>query len=433
MIEQGESRRLLAEIKQYVAGGESSYQRIKSGRELCIERGEGALMWDVDGNRLIDYCQGFGALLLGHAPKAVTERVVAEISTVGPHHAFPHRNYVTVGRAITELVPKVELLRFANSGTEATMAAMRLARAWRGREVIVRFEGHYHGWSDVHYLGYSAGEGTRRLPDSPGIPINNRDNLLVVPWNDAEALRDVFAVHGRQIAAVICEAVMGSAGAIRPQPGFLRAIREITAAHDALFILDEVMTGFRVAPGGATELFRAEPDIVTLAKALGSGYPVAAFGGRRDVMALEADNVVMHGGTYTGSPLSLAAAAAVLEIVTAESPGMYEDLRLRSRTLRDGVERAGRDAGIPIRSFGEGAMFQFFFGDQDVEVSDLKSALAAQDGERFVAFTDALLAEGVYVHAYPMGRWFVSTEHTPEIVEETIEASARAFERMRIA
>ncbi len=425
------SRAAFAEIARHVAGGESSYARLRAGQELVISEAKGATIRDLDGNAYLDYCMGYGVNLFGHAPAFVWEAVEEVVAAVGWHIAFPHRLSGEVAERVASLVPGVEQLRFANSGTEATQAAVRLARAATGRDLVIKFEGHYHGWSDHLAAGMAAASVSRPArADSAGIPPGVMDSLWVVPWNDADALAEAVGAAGTRLAAVICEVVPGSGGVLEPRPGYLEHLAGLSRGAGALVIFDEVMTGFRLGPGGAQERFAVTPDITTLGKVLGGGMAVAAFGGSRELMRWEADNRVVHGGTYTGSPLGLAASVAVLGRIAAD-PGLYDTLEERSRSLAEGIEAAFARVGVAGHVRRVGSMLQPFLAAAPEEAPrDVNDAAALQPAERYLAFCDGLEARGVYAHRYPLGRWFVSLAHGPAEIEETLEAVRGAAEEI---
>ena len=281
-LDRSRSRAGFAEIARHVAGGESSYARLRAGQELVLMEARGATIRDLDGNSYIDYCMGYGVNLFGHAPGFVWEAVEETVAELGWHIAFPHRLAGEAAELVAELVPGIEQLRFANSGTEATQAAVRLARAATGRELVIKFEGHYHGWADHLAAGIGPGSAARPArPDSAGIPSGVMASLWTVPWNDADALAEALAAAGDGLAAVICEVVPGSGGVLEPRPGYLEQLVSPTRDAGALVIFDEVMTGFRLAAGGAQERYGVTPDITALGKVLGGGMAVAAFGGSR--------------------------------------------------------------------------------------------------------------------------------------------------------
>jgi glutamate-1-semialdehyde 2,1-aminomutase len=417
------SSEAFARIAVSVAGGESSYARLRAGGQLVMEHAAGARIRDVDGTTYLDYCGGYGVNLFGHAPPFLLDAVRATIEQVGVHVAYPHRLAGEVGELVAALVPGIEQLRYAASGTEATQAAVRLVRAATGRDLILKFEGHYHGWADHLCTGWSAGSAARPgAGDSTGVPDAALASVWVLPFNDAAALRDALAAGGDRVAGVILEPVAGSGGLVRPTDAFLSTLLEEVRAAGGLVILDEVMTGFRLAPGGAQELFGITPDVTVLGKVIGGGFGLAAFGGTRELMRLEAENRVVHGGTTTGSPVALAAARAVLGRLHDE-PELYVQLESTSATLATGLEQAFADTGVPGHVRRAGSMMQPFFSARPAgEPGSVAEAASLQDAAAFASFCDALEERGVLGHRYALGRWFVSLAHTPADVEETVAA-----------
>jgi glutamate-1-semialdehyde 2,1-aminomutase len=427
-------------IAQSIAGGESSYARLKKGLELCFERGEGSRFWDVDGNEYIDYSLGYGPLIFGHNPKKVTDAVVKAITERGSVATFPYDLDYEVGEQLTQMVPGVDLIRFANSGTEATMAAARLARAYTGRGKIVQMEGGYHGFADTHFWSshpevYSEHpKGYTEVPQaaSSGIPAGYADALLIGQYNDRENLEALFAEHGSDIAAVLVEPIQANTGIIPPEPGYLAFLREITKRHGALLIFDEVITGFRVAPGGAQELYGVTPDITTFAKALGAGYPIAAFGGSREVMGMEERNEVMHGGTYTANLIALAAANVVLTEMREHRDDIWGRLNNHGTQVALGLGDACREAGLPNIVQNVGPLWHIFFAkpgaDGMTKIRNYREALAYSSVDVFDRFHTAMMERGVYFHPYHFERWFISTAHDERDVQQTLEAAADAAE-----
>jgi glutamate-1-semialdehyde 2,1-aminomutase len=424
-------------ITKSIAGGESSYARLRAGIELCIERTGGARMWDVDGNEYIDYCLGYGPMIFGHQPKEILDAVIETITQKGVHFTFPHELDYEVGEAIQRLVPSIDLIRFACSGTEATMAAMRLARAYTGREKIIKFEGCYHGWSDLNFVSYhpplypSSGlyHAPRPVMDSTGMVPGCAEALIIQPFNDLELIEKTIRERHFEIAAIMLEPIMGSCGVIPPREGFLEGLRSITKEYGILLIFDEVMTGFRVAAGGAQEYYNIQPDISTFAKAMASGFPVACFGGTSEVMALEANNEVVHGGTYTASPLGLSAAHATLRKIENEKETMYPDLFKKAERLRSGLERVIRDAGIYCFTQGVGPFFHLFFGD-DSSVDRLygfRETCAFVREDIYPIWHEEMQKRGIYFHPGPFERYFISTAHTDQDIDLTIETAADAI------
>ncbi len=429
------SQEMFRRISRSIAGGESSYARLRSGIELCIERSAGARMWDVDGNEYLDYCLGYGPLLFGHHPQDIVDAVVEQITERGFHFTFPHRLDYEVGERLQRLVPSMELIRFACSGTEATMAAMRLARGFTGKEKIVKFEGAYHGWSDLQYISAhpvirAAGlhHAPRSLPDTPGTPKAFADAIIIQPFNDLDVLARTLHERAFEIAGVIIEPALANCGIIPPLPGFLEGVRRLTEETGAVLIFDEVMTGFRVAPGGAQERFGVRPDLSTFAKVLGGGFPVAAFGGRADIMELEATGAVMHGGTYTASPLVLAAAKAVLDRIERDRDTMYPKLEQMTTRLQDGLLAIVREAGYPALVQGVGPFFQLFFLDRPRErLIDYRDAMGHSRHDVYAAFHEAMQHRGIYFHPGQSERWFLSTEHTEQDIDQTLAAASEAI------
>jgi len=431
------SRDMFARIKGSIAGGESSYARLRSGIELCVDRTDGARMWDVDGNEYIDYCLGYGPLLFGHHPEDIIAAVVEQITTKGYHFSFPHELDYKVGEAVQRLVPSIDLLRFACSGTEAIMACMRLARAYTGKDKIVKFEGAYHGWADPQMVSYhpplSMASGRpgapRPLPDSTGIPQATVEQLIIQPFNDPDALARVLRERHHEIAAVMMEPVMANCGVLPPRDGYLREVRRLTERYGVLLIFDEVMTGFRLAPGGAQDYYDVRPDITALAKVIGGGFPVAAFGGTAEVMAIEARNEVLHGGTYTANPLVLAAANAVLGRIEREKDTMYPRLFALAERLSGGLVRAIRQAGYHCVAQGVGPLFQIFFGDAPMErLYNYRDTSAYVREDLYGAWHEEMQRRGVYFHPGQFERWFVSTAHTEADIDATIEVAREAIQ-----
>ncbi|MFO7272608.1 aspartate aminotransferase family protein [Sphaerobacter thermophilus] len=434
------SRAMFERITKSIAGGESSYARLKKGLELCFDRGQGSRFWDVDGHEYIDYSLGYGPLIFGHNPPEVTAAVVEAITTRGSVATFPYDLDYEVGEQLVQMVPGVDLVRFANSGTEATMAAARLARAYTGRNKIVQMEGGYHGFSDTHYWSshpdvYSdnpAPYSPEPRPGSRGIPPSYGEALLIAQYNDRENMEMLFDRYGDDIAAVLVEPIQANSGLIPPEPGYLEFLRDITRQHGALLIFDEVITGFRVAPGGAQELYGVTPDITTMAKALGGGFPIAAFGGSEEVMSLEARNEVMHGGTYTANLVALAAANVVLRTMRERREELWGRLNAFGERICQGIGDACREAGLRNIVQGVGPIWHIFFakpGAPDLDrIRNYRDALAYSSVEIFDRFHEQMLRRGVYFHPYHLERWFLSTAHDERDVQETLEAAAEAAE-----
>ena len=413
-----ESRRRMVEASRFLAGGVSSNFRLGiSPGPLVIDHADGAHVIDADGNRLIDYYLGMGPMILGHTPADVCDAAARQLSR-GLLYGGQSAIEVAAARLVCEMVPCAELVRFNSSGSEAVQGALRLARAFTGRRTIVKFAGHYHGWFDNILWSTAPPEGANGpVAGSRGQPGDAADDLDVLRWNDADA------VHARlargDVAAVIMEPAMCNAGAIAPAPGYLQAVRQACTDTGTILIFDEVITGFRVGPGGAQRLFGVTPDLVTLAKAIANGFPVAALAGRADIMELCTQGVV-HGGTYNGQAVGMAACVATLERLRA--PGAYDGMQARGLRLMDGIRERLAIAGISAQVAGFPQIFHVAFG-LDRPARDWDD-LRRMDRTRYVAFTTALLRRGV--RALERGAWFLSTEHDDTVIDATLDAVAAA-------
>jgi glutamate-1-semialdehyde 2,1-aminomutase len=426
------SRALFQEISQYVAGGESNYVRLKAGLEMCFDHGDGARFWDVDGNSYIDYSLGYGPLIFGHRPQHVNQAVIDMVTHRGIQFTFPYDTERDVARMIVGSVPGVDLIRFCTTGTEAVSAALRLARAYTGRDKIIKFEGQYHGWTDTMYVSYhpsldAAGleECPHPVPASRGTPQAAADLVVPMPWNNLEVLERTLNERGDEIAAVLTEPVMCNCGVIPPNRGYLEGLRELTQRYGVVLIFDEVKTGFRLALGGATETYGVTPDLLTWAKALGGGYPVAAFGGNREIMGLEERNEVMHGGTYNAHSVAMAAAKATLDTMHAD-PTMFKEIWRKGERLAQGLQEAARAAGHNAHCQTVGPLLQIFFTDGTEKITDYRSAHNHVDVEKFSRFQGALQDNGVYIHPDPFECFYICTAHSDEDIEFTIDAAREA-------
>ena len=388
-------------------------------------RGAGSHLWDVDGNEYIDYLLALGPMVHGHAHPEITQAVTRAIHDIGTMFALPYELEASAARRIVDAVPSVELVRFGNSGTEVVLHATRLARAWTGRDIVVRFEGQYHGWADQlewsHHPDLAAA-GPRdhpiALPGTPGIPEVIGQTLAVLPWNDQSAVEHLVAERGDRIAAILTEPIMGNTGVIPPQPGYLQFLRDITTANGIVLIFDEVITGFRVALGGAQEYYGVTPDLTTMAKALGGGFPVAALGGRRDIMDQVSDGHVLHAGTYNANTVAIAATNASLEVLAR--PGTHDRLFALSERLLQGMGGIFERAGVPVQLQGVGPMFQFWFSE--TPVLDYRDAARHLNSPAYAALARALHERGVLVHPSNIELWFVSTAHTDADIDQTLAA-----------
>lgn len=428
MLNTSRSQQQFAEAMRLLPGGVNSPVRAfkaVGGQPLFIERGEGAYLVDVDGNRYVDYVLSWGPLILGHAHPEVVA-ALQKAAARGTSYGAPCPQEVELARLVTEMMPSVEVVRFVNSGTEATMSALRLARAYTGRTKIVKFQGNYHGHPDMLLVQAGSGVATLGLPDSPGVPPATVADTLTARYNDIDSAARLFDSFPLDIAAVIVEPVAGNMGMIPPAPGFLAGLRELTASHDALLVFDEVMTGFRVHPGGAQALFDITPDITALGKVIGGGLPVGAYGGRRDIMELVAPAGPMYqAGTLSGNPLAMTAGAVTLRAI--RQPGVWERLERTGEMLVAGLGQAAKQAGIAVSLARLGTMFGLFFAEGPV--IDWDSAKIA-DTNRFARYFRAMLEQGVYLAPSQFEAGFLSTAHGEAEIAQTINAAERAFAQL---
>ncbi len=417
------------EASRYIAGGVNSPVRAfrgVGGEPPFIRRAKGAYVETEDGRRLIDYVGSWGPMILGHAHPDVISAVTSRAAD-GLSFGAPTLIETELARTVTTLVPSIELLRMVSSGTEATMSAIRLARGYTGRERIVKFEGCYHGHSDALLVKAGSGALTLGVPDSAGVPPAVAAATTTLPYNDAGALDRCFATAGREIACVIVEPVAGNMGCVPPAPEFLPLLRELCTRHGAVLVFDEVMTGFRVARGGAQELYGIAPDLTTLGKIVGGGMPVGAFGGRREIMERLAPlGPVYQAGTLSGNPVAMAAGLATLEAVA--KPGFHAALAAATARLADGLAEAARAAGLPVAVNQVCGMFSLFFNAGPV--TDYRGVMAS-DAARFRRFFHVMLAAGVYLAPSPFEAGFVSAAHGEAEIAATLEAANRAFAAVR--
>ncbi len=420
------SGRAFEEAKRWIPGGVNSPVRAfgsVGGVPPFIEKGEGSRVWDSDGNSYIDYVCSWGPMILGHS-HPVVKGAVAQALEQGTSFGAPTWREVELARKICSMVPSIEMVRLVNSGTEATMSAIRLARGYTGRKKIVKFDGCYHGHADSFLVKAGSGVATLGIPGTPGVPEEIVANTIAIPFNDAEALREAFEAQGSEIAAVIVEPVPANMGVVPPKKGFLEELREITSRHGALLIFDEVITGFRMAPGGAQEFFGVMPDLTCLGKIIGGGLPVGAYGGKREIMEHIAPvGPVYQAGTLSGNPLATAAGLATLQILSR--PGFYEGLEEKAARLEEAMGRAARDAGIPCVTQRAGSMMTTFFGV--TEPVENFSQASASDTALYGRYFHAMLDKGVYLAPSQFEAAFVSLAHTQEDLDATVEAAEQSF------
>jgi len=416
------STALFTAAQRYLPGGVNSPVRAMRavGRgPVFMERAAGPRMWDVDGNEYLDYVGSWGPMILGHLHPAVVEALQGALAK-GTSFGTPSALEVEMARRLVDAVPSVEMVRMTNSGTEATMSALRVARGYTGRDLILKFVGCYHGHGDSLLVSAGSGVATFGLPDSPGVTEGTARDTLTVEYNDLAAVEEVFARVGGQIAAVIVEPVAGNMGCVPPAPGFLEGLRAVSERHGAVLIFDEVMTGFRVAYGGAQERYGVTPDMTTLGKVIGGGLPVGAFGGRADIMERVAPaGSIYQAGTLSGNPLAMAAGVATLDVLRAGDS--YAVLEARGAQLEAGLVAAAEAAGIPARVQRVGAMLTTFFTER--AVTDFPSAKTS-DTERYGAFFRGMLERGVYLAPSQFEAAFLSTAHSEADIERTVEVAA---------
>ena len=416
---------LFEQAQSLIPGGVNSPVRAfrsVGGKPIFIAKGEGSRIWDVDGKQYIDYVGSWGPLIFGHRPPE-TLQALREVLEIGTSFGAPTKREVDLARLITQLVPSIEKVRLVNSGTEATMSAIRLARGFTGRDRIIKFDGCYHGHGDSLLVKAGSGVATLGLPDSPGVPRALAELTTVLPLNDLDALDAEFGSRGSEVACVIIEPVVGNIGCIAPKSGFLKRLREVTQQSGTVLIFDEVMTGFRLAPGGAQELYGITPDLTTLGKVIGGGLPVGAYGGRADIMNMVAPaGPVYQAGTLSGNPLAVSAGLAALRRLAADPP--YGKLEKLGARLEAGLTAAAKSAGVVARVNRVGSMFTMFFTDR--EVTDFPSAKTS-DTTRFNSFFHAMLDKGIYLPPSQFEAAFISAAHSESDIDQTIEAARRAL------
>ncbi len=416
------SQTLFQHAQTLIPGGVNSPVRAfkgVGGTPRFIQRGEGASLWDEDGNRYLDYVLSWGPLVLGHAHPAVVEALREAVGR-GTSYGAPTALENELAEQVISLIPSLEMIRFVNSGTEATMSALRLARAYTGRDKIIKFEGCYHGHADMLLVQAGSGVATLGLPDSPGVPKDTTVNTLTAPYNDLAAVETLFAQFPDQIAGLIIEPIAANIGFVMPTEGYLHGLQTLCRQHGALFILDEVMTGFRVALGGAQALWNLDPDLTCLGKVIGGGLPVGAYAGKREIMQQVAPAGRMYqAGTLSGNPLAMTAGLTTLKIL--QSPEIFDTIAQRTRLLAEGIQALGKKAGIPLQVGYAGSMFGFYFLNQpDATITNYAKAKQFADAARYGQFFHRMLENGVYFAPSQFEAGFVSLAHTPDLIQETL-------------
>lgn len=419
------SETIFTAAQKLMPGGVSSPVRaFKSvgGQPIVFDRVKGAYIWDVDGNKYIDYVGTWGPAICGHAHPEVIEALHKALEK-GTSFGAPCVQENILAEMVIEAVPSIEIVRFVNSGTEACMSVLRLMRAFTGRDKIIKFEGCYHGHADMFLVQAGSGVATLGLPDSPGVPKSTTQNTLTAPYNDLEAVKALFAENPDEISGVILEPVVGNSGFVVPDAGFLEGLREITQENGALLVFDEVMTGFRIAYGGAQEKFGVTPDLTTLGKVIGGGLPVGAYGGRKDIMSMVAPAGPMYqAGTLSGNPLAMTAGIKTLELL--QKPGTYEQLDRITKQLADGLIDLAKEAGHQVVGGQISAMFGMFFTGESVHnYDDAKKS----DLQKFARFHRGMLERGIYLAPSQFEAGFTSLAHTEEDIEQTLAAAKEVF------
>lgn len=434
MLNLEKSAAAFAEAKKLMPGGVNS--PVRSYRSVdCnppfIARAEGSHIYDIDGNDYIDYVGSWGPMVVGHAHPQVV-KALQEAATRGTSYGAPTLIESQLAKKVMEVYPSIEVIRMVNSGTEATMSALRLARGYTHRNKIVKFIGCYHGHSDSLLVKAGSGMATFGVPDSPGVTPGTAQDTITIPYNDFEAVKDVFAEQGQEIAAIIVEPVAGNMGLVLPKPGYLDLLRKVTEENGALLIFDEVMCGFRASLGGAQAAYAIKPDLTCLGKIIGGGLPVAAYGGRREIMEqVSPAGPVYQAGTLSGNPLAMTAGLETLKIITAPpesgEPDYSRVLTIKTKKLVLGVAQKAKEAGVTLQVQQAGSMFGFFFSP--VEVVDYETSAAA-DQEAFKVWFKAMLEQGIYIAPSQFETLFMSGAHTDEEIDRTIEAAGKALQQV---
>lgn len=408
------SEQLYKEAVDYLPGGVNSPVRAFKPYPFFVEKAKGSKLYDVDGNEYIDYCLGYGPVIMGHANDKIVKEATKQLQ-LGTDYGVPSQQEIELAKEVVKRVPCAEMVRFANSGTEATMSAIRLARAITGRNKIIKFEGAYHGAHDAVLV--KSGSGAVGQPDSPGVPVDATKNTILVPFNDEDAVKKIIDDNKDEIACIITEPVMGNIGCVPPKEGFLQFLREITEENDIIFIIDEVITGFRIAKGGAQEYYNVTPDLVTFGKILGGGFPIGAIAGKREYIEQFAPSgKVYQAGTFSGNPMSISAGLATMDLLTDK---FYKDLHDKGEYFRSGIRNVLSKLDIPYQVTGVESMTEVYFTDE--EVYDFESAKKS-DTNAFDKYFHTLLENGVFVAPSQYECVFLSSAHTNEDIDKTLDA-----------
>ena len=411
------SRTLFNRAERVLCGGVNSPVRAIKPYPFYTRKAEGSKITDIDGNEFIDYCMAYGPKLFGHAHPEIKETVRTQLES-GWLYGTPTENEVTIAETITRLYPSIEMIRFVSTGTEATMSAIRIARGYTGKNKIIKIEGGFHGAHDAALIKAGSGATTHGVPDSPGIPMDVTKNTLQVPYNNTEALTTTIEKNKDEVAALIMEPILGNIGPILPEKNYLKEVRRITEENDVLLIFDEVITGFRISPGGAQEHYNVTPDITTLGKVLGGGFPIGAIGGRREIMKIVSPaGPVYQAGTFNANPISLAAAKAVLTLIQKE-PTLYRDLNAKGERLRAALRDIIEEKELPYAVSGIASLFKVFFGR---EPKNYRDAIQC-DKDAYQKFFHHMLKSGIFLPPSQFETNFLSTAHNEEEIDKTIEA-----------
>jgi len=423
------SARMLERGRRSIAGGDSSTMRVLPYHlPLVADRGLGSKVWDIEGNEYLDFNMAFGPLLFGHCPDHVIAAVMRQITERGSQLGFPTEVTIRVAEKVKQLFPSMEILRFANSGTEACASAVRLARSYTGRRKLIMFEGHYHGWSEAVFNRYHApldqlpAEGFGpALPGTTGMTDGIND-VIVAQWNDLDTLERCLKQHAGEVAAVMMEPVMGNAGANLPRDGYLQGVREMTLDNDVLLVFDEVISGFRVAAGGAQERYLVTPDITVVSKALGGGYPVAAFGASTEIMDTIVRGQLFHGGVFSGNAVVMAAAEAVLDAILADEAGIYGHLETVSDRFAGGVTEILSRLDVPHQVHHAGALISVLLTDEDApQLHNYRDVRKHCDFERYIQWQQTMQRAGMYFHPNQFEPMFLSTAHTTHDIDAALD------------